>query len=195
MGGTTGTYSLRCPAYIGGGLEPRTGYQPPSGLPHSAKASGAVGGSFPRPPPQRNGEMLRITAKVLEEMFDHCKEEREKTGNEACGYLAGKNGLITRAFQIPNDAQSPTFYEMNSGGQLKCQKEIRLEGLEHLANYHSHVATQAYPSKRDIDNATQTQEYFDGYYVVVTLENSMPQAKAFIIRDGSVLQEEDLIPE
>lgn len=139
--------------------------------------------------------MLRITSEAMSAMFEHCKEEKQKTGNEACGYLAGKNSLITHAFPIANEADSPTYYVMDSGGQLRTQKQMRLAGLEHLASYHSHVATQAYPSRRDIENATQTQEYFDGYYVVVSLENSMPRAKAFIIRDGAVLQEQELISE
>ena len=132
--------------------------------------------------------MLKITSQAFSEMIEHCRREYP---NEACGYLAGKNGRITHVFPIFNDAQSPTFYEMNTGGQLKAQKEIHLDGLEHLANYHSHVATEAYPSRRDIDRATVVQDFFDGHYVLVTLkERGRPSARAFRIQDGSVAEEE-----
>lgn len=130
---------------------------------------------------------LRISAEALERMVEHCKREYP---NEACGYLAGREGRVTRVFTIRNDAQSPTWYEMNPAEQLKAQKEMRAEGLEHLAVYHSHVATEAFPSRRDIERATAVQDFFDGRYVLVTLKDSVPAARAFTIRDGNVAEEE-----
>ena len=71
------------------------------------------------------------------------------------------------------------------------QRRLREEKAEHLAIYHSHVATEAYPSRRDIDRATAVQDFFDGYYVLVTLkERGRPAARAFLIRDGHVTEEE-----
>ena len=120
-------------------------------------------------------------------MIAHCKREYP---NEACGYLAGAQGRAARAFPIRNDAASPTWYEMNPADQLKAQREIREEGLEHLAVYHSHVATEAYPSRRDVERATAVQDLFDGHYVLVTLMGpGIPKARAFAIRDGHVAEE------
>ena len=130
---------------------------------------------------------LRIAPAALQEMFEHCRKEYP---NEACGYLAGRVARVARAFPIHNDAQSPTYYEMNPAEQLRAQRAIREEGLEHLAVYHSHVATEAFPSRRDIDRATEVQEIFDGHYVLVTLKDAgMPRARAFRIRDGHVAEE------
>lgn len=135
---------------------------------------------------------LRIRQEALEAMFEHCRKEYP---NEACGYLAGREGHVARAFPIHNDAQSPTYYEMNPAEQLRAQRAIREEGLEHLAVYHSHVATEAFPSRRDIDRATAVQDFFEGHYVLVTLKDAgPPRARAFRIRDGHV-SEEGLVEE
>ena len=130
--------------------------------------------------------MLKISSAALEAMTEHCRREYP---NEACGYLAGKTGRVTAAFPIRNDAASPTWYEMNPLGQLKAQKEIRRQGAEHLAVYHSHVATEATPSRRDVERATAVQDFFDGHYVLVTLKDRLPKARAFVIRDGNVTEE------
>ncbi len=131
--------------------------------------------------------VLKISPQAMEEMAAHCRQEYP---NEACGYLGGGEGRITDAFPIRNDAESPTWYEMNPADQLKAQKQIRQEGLEHLAVYHSHVATEAYPSRRDIERATAVQDFFDGFYLLVTLKDAAPSARAFRIRDGHVSEEE-----
>lgn len=130
---------------------------------------------------------MKIAAPALEEMFAHCRREYP---NEACGYLAGKGEEVAQMFPIRNDAASPTWYEMNARDQLRAQKEIRRQGIQHLAVYHSHVATEAYPSRRDVERATAVQDFFDGRYVLVTLkEDGRPQARAFVIRDGHVAEE------
>lgn len=131
--------------------------------------------------------MLKITPQALEEMIAHCRREYP---NEACGYLAGKGDRVMRPFPIRNDAASPTWYEMNPQEQLRAQKEIRRQEMEHLAVYHSHVATEAYPSRRDVERATAVQDFFNGYYVLVTLKESVAAARAFLIRDGHVSEEE-----
>ena len=131
--------------------------------------------------------MLKVAAAALEKMLGHCRKDYP---NEACGYLAGRGNEVDRAYPVRNDAASPTWYEMNASDQLKAQKEIRRLGIEHLAVYHSHVATEAYPSARDVERATAVQDFFDGYYVLVTLKDSVPRARAFRIRDAHVAEEE-----
>ena len=131
--------------------------------------------------------MLKITSQALGRMVSHCRQEYP---NEACGYLAGRGERVEQAYPIRNGAASPTWYEMDPAEQLKAQREIRQKGMEHLAVYHSHVATEAYPSRRDIERATAVQDFFDGRYVLVTLKDASPGARAFTIRDGHVAEEE-----
>lgn len=132
--------------------------------------------------------MLKITASAQKEMFKHCEK---KYPHEACGYLAGRDGVATKAYPITNTQPSATSYEMDPVAQLVLQKQLRQLKMEELAIYHSHVATQAYPSRRDIQQATTVQDFFDGHYVLVTLEEEgHPSARVFKIRDGQVTEEE-----
>lgn len=128
--------------------------------------------------------MLKIAAAALEEMIGHCRRDFP---NEACGYLIGRNGMATKAIAIENTDHSPTSYEMSGVELVRLQKQLRQDGLEEMAIYHSHVATEAYPSRRDVDRATETQNLFDGYYILVSLqEPGRPIVRVFKIQDGNV---------
>ena len=132
--------------------------------------------------------MLKITQSASKMMVNHCEKEYP---NEACGYLAGREGLATEAIPQTNVHGSPTSYEMDPKQQLLVQRQLRGEGLAPCAIYHSHVATEAYPSRRDIERATEVQDFFDGHYVLVSLkEPGRPSVRAFHIRDGGVREEE-----
>ncbi len=132
--------------------------------------------------------MLKITAQALEDMFQNCRKEYP---NEACGYLVGKKitGIASKTYAIRNTLADPSSYEMESVAQMVLQKMLRDMKLEELAIYHSHVATEAYPSRRDVDRATAIQDFFGGYYVIVTLKDSIARARAFRIQDGNVSEE------
>ncbi len=126
--------------------------------------------------------MLKITAEALQGMLAHCQREYP---NEACGYLAGMDDTATHAYVVENDHHSPTSYYMNSAGQVVAQQDMRNRALKPVAIYHSHVATEAYPSRRDIENALTIQELYDGLHVLVSLKNrDNPKVRAFKIHDG-----------
>ena len=132
--------------------------------------------------------MLKMTSSASKTMIDHCEKEYP---NEACGYLAGPEGLMTKAIPLVNVHGSPTSYEMDPKEQLLVQRRLRGEGLVPRAIYHSHVATEAYPSRRDVERATAVQDFFDGHYVLVSLkEFGRPRVRAFHIQDGRVGEEE-----
>lgn len=131
---------------------------------------------------------MKITQKALEAMFEYCRRDYP---NEACGYLTGHNGAATEAVPVTNIHASPSSYEMDPKEQLTVQRRLREKKLEPMAIYHSHVATEAYPSRRDIDRATNVQDFFDGYYVLVTLKDGTPKARTFRIRDNNV--QEDIL--
>lgn len=132
--------------------------------------------------------MLKINPQALAEMIEHCRRDYP---NEACGYLVGRNSLVEEAIPLKNTHGSPSSFEMDPQEQLRLQRRLRAKRQEPLAIYHSHVATEAYPSRRDIDRATAIQDFFDGYYVLVTLKEwEKPRVRAFRIRDGHVTEEE-----
>jgi proteasome lid subunit RPN8/RPN11 len=124
----------------------------------------------------------------------HAKTE---SPNECCGLLAGRGGIATVCYPIENlpsdagelvDLELPPErhlrYVMDPQGQLLAFKEMRLEGTELLAIYHSHPHTPAYPSGTDVRLA-----FSDVHYLIVSLASHIPTVRAFLIRDGKVSEE------
>ena len=54
-----------------------------------------------------------------------------------------------------NAAGSPTFYEFDSTDLLQLYKEMDQNDEEPVVVYHSHTATEAYPSRTDIGLASE----------------------------------------
>jgi len=107
--------------------------------------------------------------------------------NEACGILAGNAGKVVKVFEAANADKSPSSYLMEPKEQLRIIKEIRNSGLEMSGIYHSHVASEAYPSSRDLELAF----YPEASYVIVSLiDKSNPRIRSFKIADGGITEEE-----
>jgi proteasome lid subunit RPN8/RPN11 len=85
-----------------------------------------------------------------------------------------------------NAARSPTFYEFDSGDLFQLYKEMDANDEEPVIVYHSHTATEAYPSRTDISLA---QEPGAHYVLVSTREPSSVEFRSFRIVDGEVAEE------
>lgn len=126
-------------------------------------------------------EDLVIPERIYEGLIRHCREEAPY---EACGLLAGKGIGVTAAYRLTNAEHSPVSYIMDSGEQFRVMKEMRAEGLSMLAIYHSHPASPAYPSPKDVSLAF----YEDAVYIIVSLAEEEPDVKAFRIKNGETAE-------
>lgn len=126
---------------------------------------------------------LFITSKLLDEVISHC---REVYPNEACGILAGKDRVVEKVYKMINIESSSVTYMMDSKEQFAVMKEMRREGLEMVAIYHSHPYTDAFPSQRDIKLAF----YPDSVYLIISLIDKEPKIKAFSIIDEQIKEVE-----
>jgi proteasome lid subunit RPN8/RPN11 len=70
--------------------------------------------------------------------------------DECCGVIAGAGGSATRLFEMSNAERSPTGFVFDSAEWLRVYREIDDADEEPLAVYHSHTATEAYPSRTDV---------------------------------------------
>ena len=106
--------------------------------------------------------------------------------NEACGILSGGKDLAENFFAMRNTDESPLSYLMDPQEQFHVMKHIRERKEELLVIYHSHVASPAYPSSKDVQLA-----FYPGvYYVLISLQDpSRPEVKAYRIREGKVKEE------
>ena len=128
--------------------------------------------------------MVAIKKDLIKKIIEHSKKE---SPNEACGILAGRGQKVEKIYEMTNADKSPSSYFMDPKEQLKVTKEIRNQGLEMVGIYHSHVASPARPSARDIEMAF----YPEAAYVIVSLADiNNPGARAFRIVEGKVKEEE-----
>jgi proteasome lid subunit RPN8/RPN11 len=108
--------------------------------------------------------------------------------DEACGVVAGPIGTDRPARFIPmiNAARSPTFYEFDSGDLLRLYREMDANDEEPVVIYHSHTATEAYPSRTDISYASEPNAH---YVLVSTREEDTVEFRSYRIVDGVVTEE------
>ena len=117
--------------------------------------------------------------------------EHAKNGfpNEACGILAGpsKSPAITDFFPMKNMDEASISYFMDPKEQLMVFKKMRQAGTEMLGIFHSHVASEAYPSQKDIRLAF----YPEASYLIVSLSDmKKPVLRSFRIVEEKVAEEE-----
>lgn len=91
-----------------------------------------------------------------------------------------------------NAERSPTFYRFDSGEQLKVWRAMDAADEEPVVIYHSHTATEAYPSRTDISYASEPNAH---YVLVSTRESETEEFRSYRILDGVVTEEEVRITE
>ena len=108
--------------------------------------------------------------------------------DEACGVVAGPVGSDRPARFVPmlNAARSPTFYEFDSADLLKLYRDMDDRDEVPVIIYHSHTATEAFPSRTDISLA---QEPGAHYVLVSTREPGSTEFRSYRIVDGAVTEE------
>jgi [CysO sulfur-carrier protein]-S-L-cysteine hydrolase len=115
--------------------------------------------------------------------------------DEACGVIAGPEGSDRPERFIPmlNAARSPTFYEFDSADLLKLYREMDAKGEVPVVVYHSHTATEAYPSRTDVSYASEPEAH---YVLVSTREQDTEEFRSFRIVDGEITEEPvEVVPE
>ena len=113
--------------------------------------------------------------------------------DEACGVIVGPEGSDrpVRLVQMTNAERSPTFYRIDDNERFELYKEMEAAGEEIVVVYHSHTATEAYPSRTDISLAFEPQ----AHYVLVSTASSPDgdgpvSVRSYRILDGTVTEEE-----
>ena len=81
-----------------------------------------------------------------------------------------------------------TRYLIDPREQLRAFREMDDRGEDLVAIYHSHPASQAYPSPTDRAEA----HYPDAFYVLVSLRTSDPELRAFRIHPDGAVREVDV---
>ena len=130
--------------------------------------------------------VLTIDQTIVDAIVAHARRDHP---DEACGVVAGPIGgdLPTRLIPMENAARSMTFYEFDSLEQLRVWREMDDNDEEPVVIYHSHTATEAYPSRTDVSFAGEPNAH---YLLVSTRADDSEEIRSFRIVDGVVTEEE-----
>jgi proteasome lid subunit RPN8/RPN11 len=129
--------------------------------------------------------VLTISRELHDQIVAHARADHP---DEACGVIAGPEGTDRPERFIPmlNAARSPTFYEFDSMDLLRLYREMDDRDEVPVVIYHSHTATEAYPSRTDISYASEPEAH---YVLVSTRESDTAEFRSFRIVDGIVTEE------
>jgi len=130
--------------------------------------------------------VLTIDSAIVDAIVAHARRDHP---DEACGVVAGPIGSDkpTRHIPMGNAARSMTFYEFDSMEHLRIWREMDDNDEEPVVIYHSHTATEAFPSRTDISLAGEPGAH---YVLVSTREPDSEEVRSFRIVDGVVTEEE-----
>ena len=139
--------------------------------------------------------MLSIARDHVDAMVAHARADHP---DEACGVVVGTAGsdTPTRFVAMTNADRSPTFFRFDPTEQLRLYQAMDDADEEIVVVYHSHTATEAYPSRTDIAYAAEPQAH---YVLVSTAESGAEEGpvsvRSYRILDGQVSEEELRITE
>jgi diguanylate cyclase (GGDEF)-like protein len=143
--------------------------------------------------------MIKLTPEQFEAIVT---QGREGKPLEICGLLAGtQDGNATEVvavYPVESDDKSPLTYSINAVGYMKASREIEQRGLSIVGIYHTHPATQAYPSLTDVARAhwgdTDDLSFPDYSYLIVSLRDpSNPEPHCYKIKGRRI--PEDIVEE
>lgn len=130
--------------------------------------------------------MLVLPRDVHDAIVEHARRDHP---DEACGVVAGPVGSDRPERFVPmaNAARSPTFYEFDSIDLLRLYRDLEARDEEPVVVYHSHTATEAYPSRTDVAYASEPNAH---YLLVSTADPQRASVRSFRIVDGEVTEED-----
>ncbi len=129
--------------------------------------------------------MLTIHSKLVVAMLAQAREDHPV---ETCGLIAGaeNSNLPLRLIAMRNVAQSETFFEFDPKQHFKVWRQMDERDEEPVVLYHSHTDSQAYPSRSDIELATEPKAH---YVIIPTNPDYGDEIRSFRIVDGAVTEE------
>lgn len=137
---------------------------------------------------------LNLPRAMIDEMVRHATEDLP---NECCGVITGDaSGVAKKLYRTRNAEASPFRYSIDPRDLLKVERDMDDADLSMLVIYHSHVASDAYPSPTDVrlsqwQGSDPPVELYPGaYYVLVSLKDrANPSVRAFRITGGEISEE------
>lgn len=129
--------------------------------------------------------MLTIHSSLVEAMLAQARRDHPL---ETCGVIAGPESsrLPLRLIPMRNVAASENFFEFDPKQYLQVWREMDESCEEPIVIYHSHTDSEAYPSRSDIELATEPHAH---YVIIPTHPDHDEEIRSFRILNGMVTEE------
>ena len=125
---------------------------------------------------------MKINPDVIKEMIEQAQKDAP---HETCGYLLGKDGVVTENYWMENIDHSSEHFSFAPKDQFAALKYARQNGLKILANWHSHPASPSRPSQEDLRLANDPNIR----YAILSLFEGI-HLNSFDIKNGEVIEKE-----
>ena len=110
------------------------------------------------------------------QFFSMYKQAQIEAPKEACGLLAGLDGIVKMVIPVHNISANNRRFEMDPRAQLRAFQLIEAEKLELLGIYHSHPKGPSHPSESDI-----RENHYDVIHLVISKAGRKWMTKAYIL--------------
>ena len=139
--------------------------------------------------------MIALERSHYDDIVAHCQGEYP---NEACGLVAGKDGVAVRVIPMRNADASPATYRFDAKEQFRVFGEMDDVGLDVYGIFHSHTHSEAFPSATDRDRAHMRDPesgdlvpwFPDSAYLILSLATSPPVLRGFRFEGAEIAEEE-----
>jgi len=134
---------------------------------------------------------LRISRTALDQILCQAAVEHPL---EACGLIAAPctEPVATRVIPMRNHAASADWFSFDPREQLRVWNELDERDEECRVLYHSHTASEAWPSRDDIAHAQDPALH---YLILSTWPGARHRVRSFRIVAGRVFEEHVAIQE
>jgi len=119
---------------------------------------------------------------MVEQVLAHARRDHP---DECCGVISAHGGQAQRLFEMDNAERSPTGFTFDSAQWLGVYRAMDEVDEEPHVVYHSHTATEAYPSRTDI-RWSATAGF--PYWLLVSTRSEQDEVRVFTIEGGVVTE-------
>ena len=126
---------------------------------------------------------MKIEQHVIDEIIAQAQKDAPL---ESCGYLLGKDDVVTENYWMENIDHSPEHFSFAPRDQFAALRYARSKGLKILANWHSHPASPSRPSQEDLRLANDPTVR----YAILSLHEGI-HLNSFKILGGEVVDKEE----
>ncbi len=130
-------------------------------------------------PENQPSESVRLPRQLVNLILAHVQDSPDV---EVCGMIGATKDQTLSCYPIPNCAEDAAHrYRMEPACQIDAMRQMREQGQQLFAIYHSHPTGSAAPSTIDVADAG----YPDALYLIVSLNTQgVLEMRGFSIRDG-----------